>query len=124
MLSSIRNYLFGRPASTMSGKQRETITSFVDDLIASNRIAVFSKSYCPYCRRAKQLLSDKYSDVPATVVELDERSDGSDIQDYLAEKTGQRTVPNIFIDTKHIGGSSDLIALEESQQLGALIHKL
>ncbi|EJC98639.1 glutaredoxin-1 [Fomitiporia mediterranea MF3/22] len=108
----------------MSEDQRAALTSLVDNMIESNRIAVFSKSYCPYCRRAKQLLADKYNDVPAFVIELDERPDGGDIQDYLREKTGQGTVPNIFIDTKHIGGSSDLIDLEDKKQLEPLIHKM
>jgi len=48
------------------------------------------------------------------VIELNEMnnpSDGSMIQQYLATKTGQRTVPNIFINSKHIGGNSDLQAI-------------
>mmetsp|Transcript_42940 Transcript_42940/g.103815 ORF Transcript_42940/g.103815 Transcript_42940/m.103815 type:complete len:87 (+) Transcript_42940:638-898(+) len=48
------------------------------------------------------------------VIELDEMndpSDGSTIQQYLAQKTGQRTVPNIFINSKHVGGNSDLQAI-------------
>ena len=48
------------------------------------------------------------------VIELNEMknpSDGSLIQQYLLQKTGQRTVPNIFINSKHIGGNSDLQAI-------------
>jgi len=48
------------------------------------------------------------------VIELNEMnnpSDGSMIQQYLATKTGQRTVPNIFINSKHVGGNSDLQAI-------------
>jgi glutaredoxin 3 len=41
-------------------------------------------------------------------VELDQENDGADIQRALQELTGQRTVPNIFINKKHIGGNSDL----------------
>lgn len=41
-------------------------------------------------------------------MELDQVNDGSEIQDALEEITGQRTVPNIFIGKKHIGGNSDL----------------
>ena len=55
------------------------------------------------------------------IIELDEESDGADIQNYLFEKTGQRTVPNIFIGGKHIGGSSDLSSLEGSGELQKLI---
>ncbi len=97
-------------------------------MIKENKIAVFSKSSCPYCRKAKELLSEKYSSVQTAILEyvgaaksyssslldlfvtfrLDKENDGSAIQDYLEEKSGQRTVPNIFIGEKHIGGELDL----------------
>ncbi|KAK1141117.1 Glutaredoxin [Aspergillus melleus] len=77
-------------------------------LINENGVVVFSKSYCPYCKASKQLLNElgaKYA-----TVELDEISDGSAIQDALQEISSQRTVPNIFIQQKHLGGNSDLQA--------------
>ncbi|KAL6713279.1 Glutaredoxin [Lecanora helva] len=75
-------------------------------IIDDNAVAVFSKSYCPYCKASKSLLSElgaKYY-----LVEMDQVDDGSALQDALEELTGQRTVPNIFIGKKHIGGNSDL----------------
>ncbi|KAI0159997.1 putative glutaredoxin [Hypoxylon sp. FL1284] len=77
-------------------------------IIDENAVAVFSKSYCPYCAASKKLLNGlgaKYK-----LVELNEVPDGSALQDALEEMTGQRTVPNIFIGKKHIGGNSDLQA--------------
>ncbi|KAI0835826.1 putative glutaredoxin [Hypoxylon sp. FL0890] len=77
-------------------------------IIDENPVAVFSKTYCPYCAASKRLLDSlgaKYK-----LVELDEAPDGSAIQDALYEISGQRTVPNIFIGKKHIGGNSDLQA--------------
>ncbi len=68
--------------------------------------AVFSKSYCPYCSASKRLLDDlgaKYF-----TIELDQVDDGAAIQAALADISGQRTVPNIYIGQKHIGGNSDL----------------
>lgn len=44
-------------------------------------------------------------------------ANGAAIQDYLHQKTGQRTVPNIFINQKHIGGCDDLLAAERSGAL-------
>jgi glutaredoxin 3 len=77
---------------------------------------VFSKSWCPYCKKAKALLATEYPEVKPVVFEsvsnvlsclsgyrltssyrLDEREDGGELQNYLEEKTGQRSVPNIFI---------------------------
>lgn len=69
---------------------------------------MFSKSYCPYCTSTKKLLNETGAKYYA--IELDQVDDGSDIQAALQEISGQRTVPNVFIGKKHIGGNSDLQA--------------
>ncbi|KAI9854432.1 MAG: hypothetical protein M1824_000358 [Vezdaea acicularis] len=79
-------------------------------IIDDNAVAVFSKSYCPYCRATKTLLTQmgaKYY-----TIELDQEDDGADIQNALENITHQRSVPNIFISKKHIGGNSDLQAIK------------
>ncbi|BAE54927.1 unnamed protein product [Aspergillus oryzae RIB40] len=86
-------------------------------IINANAVVVFSKSYCPYCKSSKSLLSQL--DAKYLTIELDEESDGSAIQDALVEISGQRTVPNIFIKQKHIGGNSDLQA--RKSELPALL---
>ena len=78
----------------------------VESVIQANRIVVFSKSSCPFCVNAKKLL--KELDLDFVAWELDQRNDGSQIQDYLESKVQQRTVPNIFVNQTHVGGSSDL----------------
>ncbi|OSS51443.1 hypothetical protein B5807_03472 [Epicoccum nigrum] len=80
----------------------------VQSIIDEHPVAVFSKSYCPYCKQTKQLLSDAGAKFYA--IELDQVDDGSAIQSVLADLTGQSTVPNIFIAKQHIGGNSDLQA--------------
>lgn len=78
-------------------------------LIDANPVVVFSKSYCPYCRATKALLNEKLGSADKYyLMELDQVEDGAALQDALEEMTGQRSVPNIFIDKKHIGGNSDL----------------
>lgn len=54
---------------------------------------------------------------------MDEEGDswGSQVQNYLASKTGQRTVPNVFIGGKHIGGSDAVFALNEKGELVPLL---
>ncbi|GAA5970292.1 hypothetical protein JCM21900_001032 [Sporobolomyces salmonicolor] len=96
-----------------------SVKSTVDQKIQNGHVVVFSKSYCPYCRKAKQLLQSLGEEFD--VYELDQMDEGGDWQNYLAEKTGQRTVPNIFIDGKHVGGSSDLDAKHRSGELKALL---
>ncbi|EJP61843.1 Glutaredoxin, eukaryotic/virial [Beauveria bassiana ARSEF 2860] len=80
---------------------------------------VFSKSYCPYCKATKSLLSSL--DAKAKVVELDEEADGNALQDALEGISGQRTVPNVYIAKKHIGGNSDVQSLSSSGKLKALL---
>ncbi|CAK43281.1 hypothetical protein CBS63078_2931 [Aspergillus niger] len=87
-------------------------------LINENGVVVFSKSYCPYCTASKNLLNElgaKY-----TTLELDQLPDGADLQDALQEISNQRTVPNIFISQKHIGGNSDLQSKKNGELKGLL----
>ncbi|KAJ2743012.1 Glutaredoxin [Coemansia sp. BCRC 34301] len=83
------------------------VSAHVSRLISQNAVMVFSKSYCPYCARAKNELSKKKIDFKA--IELDKTQDGGDIQAYLQQLTKQRTVPNIFANGHHIGGCDDTL---------------
>ncbi|NXV34798.1 TRXR3 reductase, partial [Rissa tridactyla] len=74
----------------------------VRTLIASHRVMIFSKSYCPYCNKVKELFRSMHVEYYA--LELDVTSDGPSIQQVLAELTNQRTVPNVFVNGTHIGG--------------------
>ncbi|KAH0607057.1 uncharacterized protein H6S33_003045 [Morchella sextelata] len=80
----------------------------VQGIIDSNPVAVFSKSYCPYCKASKETLSGLGAKF--YVLELDQIDDGAEIQDALQELYGQRTVPQNFIGQNFIGGNSDLDA--------------
>ncbi|KAJ7979372.1 Glutaredoxin family protein [Quillaja saponaria] len=93
--------------------------AFVKKTISSHKIVIFSKSYCPYCKRAKGVFKE-LNQVPH-VVEIDERDDGWKIQDTLSELVGRRTVPQVFIDGKHIGGSDDTIEAYQSGELSKLL---
>ena len=90
--------------SAVQSKESRTL-SFVRKTIASHSIVIFSKSYCPYCKRAKKVFQD-LGEKPF-VIELDQREDGSQIQDALNELVKKRTVPQVFIDGDHLGGSDD-----------------
>ena len=85
-------------------------------------VIIFSKTYCPHSRRAKTILLDRYSIVPApAVVELDEHPLGGRLQAKLAVMTGRKTVPNILVNGKSIGGGDDVAELDSTN---ALIDKL
>ncbi|KAF4965474.1 hypothetical protein FZEAL_10754 [Fusarium zealandicum] len=89
-------------------------------LIDDNAVVVFSKSYCPYCSQTKSILDGL--DVEYVVYELDRESDGSDLQDALEEISRQRTVPNVYIKQKHIGGNSDIQSLKAAGKLQDLLR--
>ncbi|KAH0660434.1 hypothetical protein AABB24_010434 [Solanum stoloniferum] len=89
------------------------------EIVSGNPVAVFSKTYCPFCVSVKDLLSKLGATFKA--VELDSEKDGSEIQAALAEWTGQRTVPNVFIGGKHIGGCDATTALHREGKLVPLL---
>lgn len=72
------------------------------------KIEVFTKFFCPYCTRAKALLDRKGVEYQ----EIDLTTDRAGFDVMVARAGGARTVPQIFIDGKHVGGSDDLAALD------------
>lgn len=95
------------------------VADFVKKLIEQQRVLLFSKTTCPFCKKSKGIFSEFNAN--PYVVELDEHAEGGAIQEELAKVTGQKTVPNIFINGKHIGGCSDLVALKDKGTLADLL---
>eukprot|EP00320_Phaeocystis_rex_P021609 CAMPEP_0119056842 /NCGR_PEP_ID=MMETSP1178-20130426/1413_1 /TAXON_ID=33656 /ORGANISM="unid sp, Strain CCMP2000" /LENGTH=132 /DNA_ID=CAMNT_0007037617 /DNA_START=71 /DNA_END=469 /DNA_ORIENTATION=- len=77
----------------------------VKSAIDSDKVVIFSKSWCPFCLKTKALFDQLGT--AYTTVELDEMDDGPAIQDALLGETGQRTVPNVFVGGVHLGGNDD-----------------
>jgi glutaredoxin 3 len=96
-----------------------TLESKVEQWIRQYPILIFSKSYCPYCKKAKGILNQAGYRFKA--IELDEEPNGREIQEILYQKTQQKTVPNIFLLGKHKGGSSDLETLKETGELDQIL---
>ncbi|XP_010441172.1 PREDICTED: glutaredoxin-C2 [Camelina sativa] len=94
-------------------------TQKAKDIVNSDSVVVFSKTFCPYCVRVKELLQQLGAKFKA--VELDTESDGSQIQSALGEWTGQRTVPNVFIGGNHIGGCDATSNLHKDGKLVPLL---
>ncbi|MCL7032101.1 hypothetical protein MKW94_029862 [Papaver nudicaule] len=89
------------------------------EIVSSNPVVVYSKSYCPFCVQVKQLLSQLGASFKA--IELDKESDGSETQSALAQWTGQRTVPNVFIGGNHIGGCDSTTGMHKAGKLVPLL---
>ncbi|KAK6198064.1 putative thioltransferase [Scheffersomyces amazonensis] len=102
-----------------AGPVTPEILSGLKSNIDSAKVVVYSKTYCPYCKSTKSLLESIGQEYK--VVELDTISDGLTLQNGLLELTGQKTVPNVFISGKHIGGNSDIQALNASGKLKELL---
>lgn len=80
-------------------------------------VVMYATAVCPYCVRAEQLLRRKgVTDLSKVRVDLDAAQ-----RELMMERTGRRTVPQIFIGDTHVGGCDDLYALEHAGQLDALL---
>jgi glutaredoxin 3 len=80
-------------------------------------IELYTKAFCGYCARAKALLTDK----GVAFEEYDITLGGPRRQEMLDRAHGGSTVPQIFIDGAHIGGSDDLAALNRQGKLDPLL---
>lgn len=79
-------------------------------------IVIYSTENCPYCVRAKQFLDQKHAKYTEIRVDLDVAQ-----RDIMIERSGRRSVPQIFINDQHIGGCDDLMALAAAGKLDALL---
>lgn len=81
------------------------------------KIEIYTTQWCPFCVRAKHLLSEK----GASFIEIDVAAD-PDARTVMRERAnGRNTVPQIFINGVHVGGSDDLAALESRGELDPLL---
>ncbi|WP_404712271.1 glutaredoxin 3 [Sphingomonas sp. MMS24-J13] len=81
------------------------------------KVEVYTKMFCPYCTRAMRLLGEKGVEVE----EYDISLGGPKRVEMLGRANGRTTVPQIFINGAHIGGSDDLAALERAGKLDPLL---
>ena len=82
------------------------------------KVELYTKSWCPFCQRAKALLDGKN----VSYAEYDVEADPARLSEMVERSQGGRTVPQIFIDGRHIGGSDDLHALQYAGELNALLE--
>lgn len=80
------------------------------------KVEIYTKSYCPYCSRAKELLRIK----GVEFVEYDVTSDPTGEQE-MRRRSGRETVPEIFVDDRLLGGCDELFELDESGGLDSLL---
>jgi glutaredoxin 3 len=84
--------------------------------MGSGVVLMYTTSWCPYCEQARDLLRSK--GVAFTELDVDAEPQR---RAEMIERSGQYTVPQIFIGSQHIGGAEDLLALESAGGLEALL---
>ena len=80
-------------------------------------VTLYVSDWCPYCQRAKGLLTQKNVDFREVNVE-----DDAQLREEMITRSNRRTVPQIFIGGKHVGGCDDLFELDRSGELDRLIQ--
>jgi len=94
----------------------QDISSAVSEWIEKNDVMVFSKTTCPFCIKLKKIFKEKR--IEFVSVELNTMGeDGVEIQEELLKTSGQKTVPNVFVRGKHIGGSDTTLDLLKEGKL-------
>lgn len=83
----------------------------------SARVTMYATAVCPYCVRAEQLLRQR----GVTEIEKVRIDQDPGRRDEMIAKTGRRTVPQIFIGERHVGGCDDLYALDRAGELAPLL---
>ncbi len=86
--------------------------------ILIHTVIIYTLTYCPYCTKAKKLLNQKNISYEEIIVDNYNERQRLELQ---AKANGQRTLPQIFIDDKHIGGCDDLYALDKEGKLDELV---
>ncbi len=80
-------------------------------------MVVYTSGWCPYCQRALALLANKGAEF--TTIDVD---DDAKLRAQMIERSGRRTVPQIFIGDRHVGGCDDLLGLDGSGELDRLLQ--
>ena len=83
-----------------------------------SKIEIYSSMWCPFCHRAKQLLQSK----GAGFEEFDVDANPALRNEMTQRSGGRQTVPQIFIDDRHVGGSDELVALEREGRLSGMLQ--
>ena len=81
-------------------------------------VIIYSSGFCPYCSWAKKMLDSKKAEYREVRIDYVEGAQ----QEMLAKSDGQTTVPQIFIDSFHVGGYTDMVKLDQEGRLEPLLQ--
>lgn len=95
------------------------VNAEIMDQVSKNKVMIYSKTTCGFCTKIKALF--KSLDQECGLVELDKIANGGDIQKALLQLTGQKTVPNVFVNGNHLGGCDDTLKAHKSGSLQKML---
>lgn len=94
-------------------------SDFVNKAIADNDVVVFSKTVCPHCKRAKAKLDELQ--IAYLTIEIDGLPRPAAVASALIQMTGRKTVPNVFVSGKSIGGADETVKMADAGALKQLL---
>ncbi|XP_057645825.1 glutaredoxin-1 [Chionomys nivalis] len=98
---------------------------FVNSKIQPGKVVVFIKPTCPYCQKTQEILRQlPFKQGLLEFVDITATNNTNEIQDYLEQLTGARTVPRVFIGKDCIGGCNDLITMKQNGELMARLKQI
>eukprot|EP01025_Chloroclados_australasicus_P032729 TRINITY_DN3321_c0_g1_i1.p3 TRINITY_DN3321_c0_g1~~TRINITY_DN3321_c0_g1_i1.p3 ORF type:complete len:158 (+),score=18.61 TRINITY_DN3321_c0_g1_i1:51-524(+) len=109
----------GSSSSKRSPTDKMALRQKIDSAITDNKVFVISKSYCPYCAKAKRSLQQYTTDF--AVWEIENDPDCREIQSIMREITGGSSVPRVFIGGKFIGGGDETAAADANGSLQKML---
>lgn len=114
-------------ALTSNINMASSVQTLIDTKIKGKKVMVFSKSYCPYCSKAKTVFQDlvskgQLSTEDYEVMEIEDDPNCNAIQKYLGTLTGASSVPRVFINGSCVGGGDDVVSKYKSGQLIKLLQ--
>jgi glutaredoxin 3 len=87
------------------------------EIVSLPRVRIYTTHWCPYCICAKRLLDKK----GVRYEEIDVGQD-AELREWLVERTGQRTVPQVFVEDRSLGGFTDIEALDREGRLDPILR--
>jgi len=114
---------YANPGNSAASTIDPWLRTRIEEMIALQPVMVFSKSWCPFCAQAKDALGGLGKQFAKLELDTLGPQTEAQVQDVLAEITGARTVPRVFIGGTCIGGGTDTMLLAESGQLSDMVDE-
>ncbi|KAI6214655.1 Glutaredoxin [Aphelenchoides besseyi] len=108
--------------TTEAEANNTTVADEINELISNHKVTLFSKTYCPYSKGIKRILSN-YQINDLKIVEIDLRKDGKSVLRELEKISQIHTVPQLFVNKKFVGNFDAVSAMEKEHTLSQVLRE-